>query len=332
VDHLGTVRYSRTLDPNGNLITGGAVTYKAEPFGVMIPSVTASPNGNTHFYTGHERDTLPNGFNQDYEHFRYYGSSMGRFFKPDSQFDGTPGNPQGWNLYTYVKGNPVNFNDPTGHMRNVPEASAHSMPYMHDQFLSKDFGYEYRKAAVGYQEHHTTLVVATGEDYGDSQEYDEGSWDIAATGLAILKESGGEVGFTRLSDGTVQYHVDPEATRAVNTLDAQCFIKWLESVNTYCNQRGLTIKEVGHIEPAPGTTYEPGVQLRKYNFETKAREPIQGNKAPGTGTAWAGSGYDQAYFQGINDNKNLGQPPTMKDAKYTVFKTSDCWRVFNLKQ
>ena len=49
-------------------------------------------------------------------HFRYYGSSMGRFFKPDSQFDGTPGNPQGWNLYTYVKGNPVNLNDPTGHV------------------------------------------------------------------------------------------------------------------------------------------------------------------------------------------------------------------------
>jgi RHS repeat-associated protein len=121
VDHLGTVRYSRTLDPNGNLIANGAASFKAEPFGVMIPSVTPSPNGNTHFYTGHERDTLSSdNFNQDYAHFRFYGSSMGRFFKPDSQFDGAPGNTQGWNLYSYVKGNPINFNDPTGHATKNP--------------------------------------------------------------------------------------------------------------------------------------------------------------------------------------------------------------------
>ncbi len=40
--------------------------------------------------------------------------TMGRFLKPDSivpnAFD-----PQSWNLYTYVKGNPVNYNDPSGH-------------------------------------------------------------------------------------------------------------------------------------------------------------------------------------------------------------------------
>jgi hypothetical protein len=41
---------------------------------------------------------------------------MGRFQKPDSNFDSPLSNPQGWNLYSYVKGNPVNFNDPTGHL------------------------------------------------------------------------------------------------------------------------------------------------------------------------------------------------------------------------
>ena len=49
-------------------------------------------------------------------HIRYFASSLGRFQKPDSIFDGAAANPQGWNLYTYVKGNPVNFNDPTGHV------------------------------------------------------------------------------------------------------------------------------------------------------------------------------------------------------------------------
>jgi len=115
VDHLGTVRYSRTLNPNGTLVSNGTATFKAEPFGVMILSVAGSVNGNTRFYTGHERDPLPSGFNQDYMHFRYYGSSMGRFFKPDNLSDGAAANPQGWNLYSYVKGNPVNHNDPTGH-------------------------------------------------------------------------------------------------------------------------------------------------------------------------------------------------------------------------
>jgi outer membrane biosynthesis protein TonB len=47
-------------------------------------------------------------------HYRFYAAGMGRFMKPDSQF-GSSHNPQGFNLYNYVQGNPVNFNDPTGH-------------------------------------------------------------------------------------------------------------------------------------------------------------------------------------------------------------------------
>jgi RHS repeat-associated protein len=39
---------------------------------------------------------------------------MGRFLSPDN-IPGTPLNPQSFNLYAYVHGNPVNYNDPTGH-------------------------------------------------------------------------------------------------------------------------------------------------------------------------------------------------------------------------
>ncbi|MGB9694033.1 MAG: RHS repeat domain-containing protein, partial [Fervidobacterium sp.] len=52
--------------------------------------------------------------NYDYMHFRFYASSIGRFLKPDNIIPNVY-NPQSWNLYSYVNGNPVSFNDPFGH-------------------------------------------------------------------------------------------------------------------------------------------------------------------------------------------------------------------------
>jgi RHS repeat-associated protein len=58
----------------------------------------------------------------DFMHFRYYASTMGRFLKPDNIIP-NPANPQSWNLYSYVNGNPVNFNDPGGHFINPPHSA-----------------------------------------------------------------------------------------------------------------------------------------------------------------------------------------------------------------
>jgi len=55
----------------------------------------------------------------DFMHFRYYASAMGRFMRPDNIL-GNLTNPQSFNRYSYVKGNPVNFNDPTGHAADQP--------------------------------------------------------------------------------------------------------------------------------------------------------------------------------------------------------------------
>ena len=81
-----------------------------EPFGVELPPIDNTA-GNTHQFTGQERDAFTN---YDYMHFRFYASSMGRFLKPDNVIPNAF-NPQSWNLYSYVNGNPVNFNDPMGH-------------------------------------------------------------------------------------------------------------------------------------------------------------------------------------------------------------------------
>ena len=58
-------------------------------------------------------------------HFRFYGGSMGRFMRPDTIL-GNLANPQSWNLYSYVHGNPVNFNDPTGHLVGIAWRSYYS--------------------------------------------------------------------------------------------------------------------------------------------------------------------------------------------------------------
>jgi RHS repeat-associated protein len=62
--------------------------------------------------TGKERDTESGN---DYFGARYYGSSMGRFMSPDEPFaDFDPDNPQSWNLYGYVRNNPMTNTDPDG--------------------------------------------------------------------------------------------------------------------------------------------------------------------------------------------------------------------------
>lgn len=67
---------------------------------------------NTYKYTGKERDYESGLDNFD---ARYLGSSLGRFSSPDAPFaDQAQTEPQSWNLYGYVRNNPLNNTDPTG--------------------------------------------------------------------------------------------------------------------------------------------------------------------------------------------------------------------------
>jgi RHS repeat-associated protein len=109
-DQVGSIRV--VMDGAGNLV----VIHDYEPYGVEIlpnnpTSMPTDALAGTHLYTGQERDA---DTGLDNFHFRSYASTMGRFLSPDN-LPGTPLNPQSFNLYAYVHGNPVNFNDPTGH-------------------------------------------------------------------------------------------------------------------------------------------------------------------------------------------------------------------------
>lgn len=62
--------------------------------------------------TGKERDSETG---LDYFGARYYGSTMGRFTSPDLFANDThPADPQSWNLYAYVRNNPLRYVDPSG--------------------------------------------------------------------------------------------------------------------------------------------------------------------------------------------------------------------------
>jgi RHS repeat-associated protein len=62
--------------------------------------------------SGKERD---NETGLDYFGARYLSSAQGRWTSPDAPFaDQHPANPQSWNLYAYVRNNPLRYVDPSG--------------------------------------------------------------------------------------------------------------------------------------------------------------------------------------------------------------------------
>lgn len=107
LDHLGTPR----------MITDGAGFKLAIntyfPFGTEVSS---SDFGDERLkFTGHEREF--NGDvrrDLDYMMARYYAPGRGRFLSTDPGRDWDAEQPQSWNLYAYVRNNPVNRVDPNG--------------------------------------------------------------------------------------------------------------------------------------------------------------------------------------------------------------------------
>ncbi len=116
VDHLGSTRL--VTDEQGAPVRRWDYT----PFGWEIngsygkrPQISGyvTSDGVQPKFTGKERDAETG---LDYFGARYMSSAQGRFTSPDTPLtDQHPQDPQSWNLYSYVRNNPLRFNDPTGH-------------------------------------------------------------------------------------------------------------------------------------------------------------------------------------------------------------------------
>ena len=73
-------------------------------------------------FTGKERDAETG---LDYFGARYMSAAQGRFTSPDQPFiDQNEIDPQSWNLYSYVRNNPLRFLDPNGQICMAPEGKA----------------------------------------------------------------------------------------------------------------------------------------------------------------------------------------------------------------
>ncbi len=109
-DHLG----STSVITNN---TGTVIQEESDyfPFGGEMAITGGDPNN--YKFTGKERD---NESGLDMFGTRYYGSSLGRFMSPDDvRNDSKVADPQSWNLYAYVRNNPLRYTDPTGEEATV---------------------------------------------------------------------------------------------------------------------------------------------------------------------------------------------------------------------
>jgi RHS repeat-associated protein len=122
-DHLGSTRLFVNASIPGTM---PLKRYDYVPFGEEIPSgmdgrgsdygaqvvVPSSPDVVNQKFTGKERDA-ESGL--DYFGCRYLSSAQGRWTSPDEPFaDQHPEDPQSWNLYGYVRNNPLKNTDPNG--------------------------------------------------------------------------------------------------------------------------------------------------------------------------------------------------------------------------
>lgn len=112
-DHLGSPRIN--TDENGAVIA----RHDYHPFGEEIIGIGGRTTNLGYAaddvrkqFTGYERDRETN---LDYAQTRMFGSSLGRFTSPDDFVNDThTSDPQSWNLYVYVRNNPLRFIDPDG--------------------------------------------------------------------------------------------------------------------------------------------------------------------------------------------------------------------------
>jgi RHS repeat-associated protein len=135
----------------------------------------STADGRTKFAT-YYRD----GAGMDYAGQRYYAPGMGRFNTPDPSSGVALGNPNSWNKYAYVNGDPVNRFDPSGLLEADPNDPGSPTVSIGPGFLT-GYGPEGPYTYVG-----TTITVTgpssqIGTGGGGSNPHGDQFWTTAKT-------------------------------------------------------------------------------------------------------------------------------------------------------
>ncbi|MCB1194409.1 MAG: RHS repeat-associated core domain-containing protein, partial [Leptospiraceae bacterium] len=120
-DHLDSV--TMITNTSGEVVAGtsigsGKSIISYTPYGEIDRDHSGGPDIYRYKYTGQEEDTsasLSAGKETGLYYYkaRYYDPKIGRFLEPDSVLQTS--SPFGTNQYMYAEGNPVMYNDPSGH-------------------------------------------------------------------------------------------------------------------------------------------------------------------------------------------------------------------------
>jgi len=116
-------------------------TCQSLPFGDALNCTQSAVAPTEHHFTGKERDSESGN---DYFSARYYASTMGRFMAADpSGLDyADQSNPQSFNLYSYVRNNPLSFIDPSG-LETAVYGDANCTIFTRDSMYTDDYGTTY---------------------------------------------------------------------------------------------------------------------------------------------------------------------------------------------
>jgi RHS repeat-associated protein len=129
----------------------------------------------------------------DYFGARYFSGAQGRFTSPDAPLlDQDPSDPQSWNLYSYVRNNPLIFTDPTGNDCVYVNSSGNGIDSINNQNTSKDCGktggYWVDGTVTNARFAHGSLIL-TGTTNGENRT--SASYALGPDpGLMALKEAG----------------------------------------------------------------------------------------------------------------------------------------------
>ncbi|MCB1194046.1 MAG: RHS repeat-associated core domain-containing protein [Leptospiraceae bacterium] len=114
-DHLDSV--TMLTGTGGELVAGSSIgsgrsIVSYTPYGEIDREHSGGPDIYRYKYTSQEEDKETGLY---YYKARYYDPKIGRFLQPDTVMEVS--SPFGANQYMYVEGNPVMYNDPTGHWK-----------------------------------------------------------------------------------------------------------------------------------------------------------------------------------------------------------------------